>query len=90
MNKRELIAAIQSRRCRGLPLAEIQVVVDDMLNVIAEAVRKGHDVKLANFGVFTSVKLKARVGRNPNTGKPIKLPSRKAFRFKATPLLRHW
>jgi nucleoid DNA-binding protein len=45
--------------------------------------RKGDDVKLVGFGTFTKAKRKARTGRNPQTGKAIKIPAAWAPKFRA-------
>jgi DNA-binding protein HU-beta len=45
------------------------------LDHIKKAVKKGDDVKLVGFGTFTKAKRKARTGRNPQTGKAIKIPA---------------
>jgi DNA-binding protein HU-beta len=42
---------------------------------IKKAVKKGDDVKIVGFGTFTKAKRKARMGRNPQTGKAIKIPA---------------
>ena len=46
-------------------------------------VKKGDDVKLVGFGTFTKAKRKARTGRNPQTGKAIKIPAAWAPKFRA-------
>jgi DNA-binding protein HU-beta len=38
---------------------------------------------LVGFGTFSVVKRKAREGRNPQTGKAIKIPAKKVVKFKA-------
>jgi DNA-binding protein HU-beta len=57
------------------------------LNALLEAVTKslkaGKDVILTGFGTFRVVKRKARTGRNPATGAPLKIPAKKVVRFKA-------
>lgn len=59
---------------------------NDCLNVILEEIKKalsqGKDVVLTGFGTFTVTQRKARVGRNPKTGEEIKIPARKAPKFK--------
>ncbi len=44
---------------------------------------KQDPIKIAGFGTFSSVKRKARLGRNPRTGEEIKIPSRWVPVFKA-------
>ncbi len=56
------------------------------LNAFLEAVKdslsKGEDVTLIGFGTFTITERKAREGRNPRTGKKIKIKSSKVPKFK--------
>src|SRR5208337_5413443 len=48
---------------------------------IAQAIRKGGKVSLVGFGTFSVVERKARTGRNPRTGKEIKIQAKKAPKF---------
>ena len=45
--------------------------------------KKGDTVTLIGFGTFKVSKRAARIGRNPQTGKELKIPARKAPTFKA-------
>jgi len=45
---------------------------------IAQAIRKGQKVTLVGFGTFSVVQRKARKGRNPQTGKEIRIAAKKA------------
>lgn len=62
------------------------------LNTFIEGVRynlkQGRPIKLTPFGSFGSKKRKARTGRNPRTGAPIKISARTVPYFKAGKLLR--
>ena len=59
--------------------------VDDFLNAFVETVvktvKKGENVKIPGLGIFRLRKMKARVGRNPQTGEPINIPARKKVGF---------
>ena len=50
---------------------------------ISKALKKGQTVTLVGFGTFGVGKRKARVGRNPQTGKEIKIPAKKVPKFMA-------
>jgi len=80
MNKTELVDAI----AKNTNLAKINV--EEILNVaidtIKKSVKKGDDVTLVGFGTFTKSKRKARTGRNPQTGKEIKIPATTVPRFR--------
>ena len=50
---------------------------------IAKALKKGDEVRLVGFGTFSVKKRAAGKGRNPATGKEIKIAASKNARFKA-------
>jgi DNA-binding protein HU-beta len=50
---------------------------------IAQALRKGGKVSLIGFGKFSVAERKARKGRNPQTGKEIKIAAKKVPKFSA-------
>ena len=53
------------------------------MNATTKSLKKGERVALVGFGTFTVSKRAARNGRNPQTGKPIKIAARKVAKFKA-------
>lgn len=73
MNKAELIEKIAGET--GMTKADTERVLDATLTNIKKSVKKGNDVKLVGFGTFLKAKRKARTGRNPQTGKTIKIPA---------------
>lgn len=80
MKKQELIEKLAKKE--GLSKAKAA----DCLNTILEEIRKelsrGKEIVLTGFGTFKVVKRKARTGRNPKTGKTIRIPAMKVPRFK--------
>ena len=48
---------------------------------ISEALKKEDPVTLVRFGTFKAVKREARMGRNPQTGKKIKIGARNVPKF---------
>jgi len=50
---------------------------------VKKSLKKGDKVTLIGFGTFSVTQRKARKGRNPQTGKEIKIPARKAPKFAA-------
>lgn len=52
------------------------------LSVIEKALVKGEDVTFLGFGKFEVVKRAARTCKNPQTGKEMKVPAKKAVKFK--------
>jgi len=55
--------------------------VSCVLDAIAKALKKGQALTLVGFGTFSVTRRKARVGRNPQTGKEIKIPAKKVPKF---------
>ena len=81
MNKQELIDAIASGS--GLTKADSKRALDAFIESVSGALKKGDRVALVGFGSFTVTKRAARIGRNPQTGKEIKIPAKKVVKFKA-------
>ncbi len=73
MNKAQLIEKVSQET--GLTKAQTERMLDTTIDVIRKTVKKGDDVKLVGFGTFAKAKRKARTGRNPQTGKAIKIPA---------------
>ena len=72
MNKAELIDAIASGA--KLTKADAAKAIDATIEAITKALKKGDRVQLIGFGSFSVTKRSARTGRNPQTGKEIKIP----------------
>jgi DNA-binding protein HU-beta len=56
-------------------------VLQTLVNLTVNTVRKGEPVKIPGLGTFRKVQTKARMGRNPQTGEAIKIPARRKVRF---------
>ena len=80
MNKSDLIEEVAKVTCSKKEAAE---AVDATLAAIQKALKKGNTVTLVGFGTFRVSKRKARTGRNPQTGKVIKIAAKKVPVFKA-------
>ena len=85
MNRAELVNAVMEQAKSGdiQSKAQVERIVNSVFDVIQDAVVKGEDVSLVGFGTFTSVKKAARTGRNPQTGKEVKIAAKVAPKFKA-------
>ena len=81
MVKADLINAITEST--GLLKKDVATVVDATLQTLTDALAKGEDVTLNNFGVFSVKARNARPGRNPKTGVPCEIPAAKVPVFKA-------
>ncbi|MDZ4083525.1 MAG: HU family DNA-binding protein [Bdellovibrionales bacterium] len=80
MNKAELIELIAGE-CK-MTKAQTERMLDTTIEAIKKTVKKGDEVKLVGFGTFTKAKRKARMGRNPQTGKAIKIPAMSYPKFR--------
>ena len=81
MNKQQLIEKIAAQA--KISKAQAENILNLTCENIKTAVKKGDDVKIVGFGTFTKAKRKARMGRNPQTGKAIKIPAAWAPKFRA-------
>lgn len=81
MNKAELIEAIASDA--NLSKADAKRALDAFIGTTTKALKKGDRVALVGFGSFSVAKRASRKGRNPQTGKEIKIPAKKVVKFKA-------
>jgi DNA-binding protein HU-beta len=66
----------------GKPKSEASKAVAAVLHGIQDALKKGQKVSIAGFGVFEIAHRPARDGRNPQTGKTIKIAASNAVKFK--------
>jgi len=81
MNKSELIESIAKET--ELSKAAAGKALDAATAAIVKAVAKGDTVTLVGFGTFKSAKRAAREGRNPATGKAIKIAASTVPKFSA-------
>lgn len=81
MNKAELIEAMA--KTADCTKTEAGASLDAFTSSVAAALKKGDKVTLVGFGTFSVSKRAARIGRNPQTGKEIKIAAKKVAKFKA-------
>ena len=86
MNKTEFIEAVAKEA--GATKAAATQVVNAALAVVSKSLKKGNAIQITGFGTFDVVKRAARKGRNPATGKEIKIAASKAPKFKAGAVLK--
>jgi DNA-binding protein HU-beta len=81
MTKAEIIAKVAEEiKISKVAAAKALALITDS---IAQALRKGGKVALIGFGTFSAAERKARKGRNPRTGKEIKIAAKKVPKFSA-------
>jgi DNA-binding protein HU-beta len=81
MTKAELIGVMADEA--GITKAAAAVALDTYVATVTKELKKNGKLGLVGFGTFSVVKRKAREGRNPQTGKAIKIPAKKVVKFKA-------
>ena len=81
MNKTELVAEIADKT--GLSKKDSDAAVKAFVEAVTKTLKKGGKVQLVGFGTFETAKRAARKGRNPQTGKEIKIKASTQPKFKA-------
>lgn len=81
MNKAELVAAIAERT--ELSKKDSEKALKAFIDVVTDELKKGEKIQLVGFGTFEVSKRAAREGRNPQTGKTMKIAASLAPKFKA-------
>ena len=79
MNKGDLVGAVAGDA--GISKSQAQAAVDSVLSNIEGSLASGGRVTLVGFGTFSVSQRSERMGRNPRTGMPIRIPARKGARF---------
>ena len=83
MTKQNLIDTVHGQ-ADGLSKKAVGDLVDATFSALSAAIREGR-FSYPGFGTFTVKDIKAREGRNPQTGAPIKIAASKTVRFKPAP-----
>ena len=79
MNKAELVAKI----AEGAELTKVQAekALNSFIAATTTALKAGDKITLVGFGTFSAVTRAARTGRNPQTGKPMKIAEKTNGKF---------
>ena len=75
MTKAQLVTKLAE--AGGVNRKQADQMLDFLTETVVKSVKKGESVKIPGLGIFRLRKMKARMGRNPQTGEPIKIPARK-------------
>ncbi len=79
MNKADLIERIS--KDAGINKSQSEASINSLISSIQGDLKKGGRVTLVGFGTFSVASRKARTGRNPQTGAPIKIAAKKVAKF---------
>ena len=81
MNKEELVQEVAKKA--KVTQKEVSDILSVFVDVVEKTVSKGKKVTLVGFGTFEARKRAERTGRNPQTGKEIKIPAKTVPTFSA-------
>ena len=81
MNKTELVSAVAEKA--GLTKKDAEKAIVNAFEVIKEQVAGGTKVQILGFGTFEARERKARIGKNPRSGKAVEIPASVVPGFKA-------
>lgn len=81
MTKEELIAKMSASA--SITKVAAGTALEAFTAAVSASLKKGQRVSLVNFGTFSVSKRKARTGRNPRTGEPLKIPAARVPKFSA-------
>ena len=79
MNKGDLVAKIA--KDAAVTKTQAEAVFNSLIGAITSSLKRNRKVTIVGFGTFSVAKRKARTGRNPQTGEPIKIGARKVPKF---------
>ena len=79
MTKAQLVAKLAE--AGGVSRKQADDLLNALIDNVVKTVKKGETLKIPGLGIFRLRKMKARIGRNPQTGEPIKIPARKKVGF---------
>ncbi|MGC2425105.1 MAG: integration host factor subunit beta [Nitrospirota bacterium] len=82
MTKAELVEKV-SDKVDGLTKKQTEVIINTIFDSIKDALAVGDKIEIRGFGSFKIRSRKQREGRNPKTGSPVSVPSKKVPFFKA-------
>ncbi|MHB8174170.1 MAG: integration host factor subunit beta [Nitrospirota bacterium] len=82
MTKAELVEKV-SDKVDGLTKKQTEVIINTIFDSIKDSLAIGDKIEIRGFGSFKIRSRKQREGRNPKTGSPVSVPSKKVPFFKA-------
>jgi len=86
MNKQALAEWVHGKL--GGTKVQAEEVVDGIFDAIAGTLKKGGEVSIAGFGIFSVKSRAARMARNPKTGEQVKVAAKKVPKFRPAKALK--
>ena len=87
VNKVELVEHVAAQA--GLSKADAAAAVDAVTDAIARGLKRGEEIRLVHFGIFSVRKRGEGVGRHPVTGERLSIPPAKNAHFKPAAALKN-
>lgn len=79
MTKSELVSQLAKQT--NLEKKQAKLFLETLTGLVRKEIKKGKEIPLTGLGKFRVSRRKARMGRNPQTGEPLKIPAKKVVRF---------
>jgi len=86
MNKQALVDWVHGKL--GGTKVQAEEVVDGLFGAIVDTLKKGGEVSIAGFGIFSTKARAARMARNPKTGEQVKVAATTVPKFRAAKALK--
>ncbi|MBZ4329458.1 integration host factor subunit alpha [Corallococcus interemptor] len=86
MTKADIIEGVYEKV--GFSKKESAEIVELVFDTVKETLERGDKIKISGFGNFQVRQKKARVGRNPQTGKEIEISARRVLTFRPSQVLK--
>ena len=86
MNKASLVEKFQG--VLGGTKADAERAVEALFEAVVSELKKGGEVSVAGFGIFSIKKRAARTARNPRTGEAVKVPAMNVPKFRPAKALK--
>jgi integration host factor subunit beta len=87
MNRSDLVQLL-SDRFSQLTQGDAETAVSTILEAMNSAMVRGHRIEIRGFGSFSVIHRASRMGRNPRSGAPVKIPAARMPHFKPAKALR--
>ena len=79
MNKSQLISAVAEKT--SVPKGDVKRVFDALFDLTEQKLSEDEKVVISGFGVFSTIHVSERMGRNPRTGEQVRIPARRMVKF---------
>ncbi len=86
LTKVDIVEQVASK-C-GYSKLEASELVENVYDTIKKALESGENVKISGFGNFVLRDKRSRMGRNPQTSKPMEISARRVMSFKVSQVLK--